>query len=105
MVVIALLLQPVFGFIHHWRFLKKQRRGKWTILHVWYGRLLIILGMVNGGLGLHLASDGQAYSKAGMIAYAVLAGISGITFLSVAAFASTMKEKKDVAEMTQPVRA
>jgi hypothetical protein len=38
---------------------------------------LIFLGIINGGLGLQLASDSPAYNRAGMIVYSVLAGVLG----------------------------
>ena len=72
-IVILLLLQPFFGVINHVHFVKAQRRGAWAFLHVWYGRILIIMGIINGGLGLQLAGN----TKAGKITYAVLGGVVG----------------------------
>lgn len=60
-----------------------HKKTAWTHLHVWYGRVLIFLGIVNGGLGLYLASDTPAYSRAGTIAYSVLAGTSGTVLLAL----------------------
>lgn len=68
-----MLLQPFFGLIHHLRFRKTQQRTAWTEVHVWYGRILIILGIINGGLGIQLART----SGAGRIVYAVFGGLSG----------------------------
>ncbi|KAK0653133.1 hypothetical protein B0T16DRAFT_444171 [Cercophora newfieldiana] len=82
-VVAALLLQPFFGFIHHRLYLRTQKGSQWATLHVWYGRVLILLGIINGGLGLQLASGSPVYSKAGMIAYSVLAGLSGLSLLVI----------------------
>lgn len=78
-VVALLLLQPVFGYLHHRRFMTTQKRGKMTLFHVWYGRILILLGMLNGGFGLKLAAN----STGGNIAYAVVAGVIGATYLGV----------------------
>lgn len=75
-VVVLLLLQPFIGLIHHRRYLSKQKAGKWTYLHVWYGRILILLGMINGGLGLQLADN----SMGGTIAYGVVAGTVGLFY-------------------------
>lgn len=74
-----MLLQPVFGYFHHRRFMATQKRGKLTLFHVWYGRILILLGMLNGGFGLKLAAN----STGGEIAYGVVAGIIGATYLAV----------------------
>lgn len=79
-VVVALLLfQPLFGFLHHRRFMATQKRGKMTLFHVWYGRILILLGMLNGGFGLKLAAN----SPGGNIAYGVVAGVIGATYVAV----------------------
>ncbi|KFY32676.1 hypothetical protein V495_08863 [Pseudogymnoascus sp. VKM F-4514 (FW-929)] len=78
-VVALMLLQPVFGYFHHRRFMATQKRGKLTLFHVWYGRILILLGMLNGGFGLKLAAN----STGGEIAYGVVAGIIGATYLAV----------------------
>lgn len=78
-VVVLLILQPFIGLTHHLRYKKTQRRGIWTRIHRWYGRALIILGMINGGLGLQLANN----TTGGKIAYGVIAGISGSAFLGL----------------------
>ena len=82
-VVAALILQPFVGLIHHWKFKKTSGTTVWTTIHKWYGRVFMILGIVAGGSGLALASDSPAYSKAGMIAYAVLAGIIGVALVGL----------------------
>jgi sulfite exporter TauE/SafE len=51
------LIQPIFGFIVHRNFQKTGLPSFYTALHVWYGRILILLGMINGGLGLQLANN------------------------------------------------
>ena len=76
-IVAGLLLQPFLGFINHWNFRKTQGPTAWTHIHVWYGRILVLLGMINGGLGLKLAAN----STGGMIAYGVIAGVIGVTYL------------------------
>ena len=53
------------------------------MIHKWYGRVFIVLGVVTGGSGLALASDSPAYSKAGMISYAVLSGVFGIALVGL----------------------
>lgn len=82
-VIAALILQPIFGFLHHRRFKATQQRTIWSHIHVWYGRVLILLGIVNGGLGLHLSRGTPAYSKAGTIAYSVLAGVVGLALVGL----------------------
>jgi hypothetical protein len=79
-VVVLMTLQPLLGLIHHLRFRKVQKRTIWTWIHMWYGRTLIILGIINGGLGLRLANITTPVG--GKIAYGVVAGISGLAFLA-----------------------
>ncbi|MCJ1236839.1 hypothetical protein MMC14_004821 [Varicellaria rhodocarpa] len=47
--------------------------------HVWLGRCIVPLGMVNGGLGLELARN----TKKGEIGYGVVAGVTGVGYLLV----------------------
>lgn len=66
--------------------MKTQKKNAWTHLHVWYSRVLIFLGIINGGLGLRLARDTPAYSMAGTIVYAVFAGVFGGFFFSLVVY-------------------
>lgn len=81
--IAALLLQPVFGYIHHRRHLGTQKPSAWTGLHIWYGRVLVLLGILNGWLGLQLASGSPAYSRSGMIVYSVLAALAALALLLI----------------------
>jgi hypothetical protein len=67
-ILTLLQFQPIFGAIHHHIFKKRSADlragrstkppGRTTIgrVHLWVGRALIVMGMVNGGLGIRLAS-------------------------------------------------
>ncbi|KAI1814697.1 iron reductase domain protein [Poronia punctata] len=71
-VVVALFgLQPIGGYLHHLYYLKHRSRGAISYAHIWYGRILMLEGIVNGGLGLKLAGAGRAL----VIAYSVIAAI------------------------------
>ncbi|ROV89052.1 hypothetical protein VSDG_08736 [Cytospora chrysosperma] len=77
-VVIFLLGQFVMGFMHHREFKKTQEPTKLAPIHVWMGRLIIVLGIVNGFLGFPLAlSPVYDYALLGL----VLAVTSGILFV------------------------
>lgn len=79
-VVVSLLgLQPVFGYLHHLHYLKFHRRGLISYVHIWWGRILMVLGVINGGLGLQLANE----EDGPIIAYSV---ISGVVFLGYLAY-------------------
>ncbi|KAK2612407.1 hypothetical protein QQS21_001511 [Conoideocrella luteorostrata] len=71
-------LQPILGWLHHQHFVKRQSRGVVSHIHIWYGRMLMILGIVNGGLGLHYANESANF----IIAYAVVAGVVAILYAS-----------------------
>lgn len=78
LVVVAMfVIQPLLGLAHHFLFVKTLSRNVFSYLHIWYGRALMILAVVNGGLGLQLAGN----SKGGTIAYSVVAGIFGVAYI------------------------
>ncbi|KAL2068391.1 hypothetical protein VTL71DRAFT_16489 [Oculimacula yallundae] len=78
-VVGSLLLQPITGLVHHLRYKKVGRPNAATYPHVWWGRAVITLGIINGGLGLKLTGN----TKKGEIAYGVVAGIIWCVWMGV----------------------
>ncbi|KAK3713076.1 hypothetical protein LTR37_008761 [Vermiconidia calcicola] len=76
---IVLLGQPVTGWLHHSLFKKYSHRTLWSYVHIYHGRVAILLGIVNGGLGIQLAGDA---SKGSTIAYAVIAAIMGVAYIA-----------------------
>ncbi|KAH8786507.1 integral membrane protein-like protein [Hyaloscypha finlandica] len=77
-VIIGLfLLQPLFGLAHHIQYKRTSTRSPVSYLHIWYGRALIVCGIVNGGLGLQLAGN----SRGGMVGYSVVAWVVGVLYL------------------------
>ncbi|KAF2802592.1 uncharacterized protein BDZ99DRAFT_503790 [Mytilinidion resinicola] len=82
-----LFLQLFLGVLHHLGFKKTGTRGAWSYAHVWLGRALITLGIVNGALGLKLARDtGTGGSNMAIIAYSVFAGPMWLAYMTVAVF-------------------
>ena len=81
---------PILGAVHHRIFKKRavdMKAGKSTKvpgrtvfgrMHVWTGRVLIVAGIVNGGLGIRLASfspfQTDSTTRKAKIAYGVAAG-------------------------------
>ena len=92
LMLIGAFFQPWLGYIHHKIFNRRlnaintgdttEKLGRTVIthLHLWLGRLLITLGVINGGLGIMVTWDrGSLYqpseaSKTAAIAYGVIAG-------------------------------
>lgn len=94
-IVIGLLvIQPALGYVHHLIYVKEHRRTIWAISHVWYGRMLILLAVINGGLGLQLSDN----TTRGEIAYGVIAGVMFLLYLAVLAIAHLRKDKSPVGE-------
>ena len=76
----SLVFQPIGGLIHHYMYKKYQRRTIWAVTHVWWGRLILTAGIINGGLGLMLSGN----TVKGEIAYGVIAGVVWLTWMAVA---------------------
>jgi hypothetical protein len=97
-VFVLLFFQPILGFIHHVQFKKYSRRTVWSYGHLWLGRIVITLGIINGGLGMLLASDAPAFlnfkpTQGQMIAYGVVAGIMWLLWV-VAAIIGERRRKQ-----------
>lgn len=89
--------QPIFGFVHHRIFKKRSKaavEGKATKppgrtvvgrIHLWVGRLLIVLGIINGGLGIRLASFSpfrtDSQTRTAGIVYGVIAAFMFVLYV------------------------
>lgn len=117
-VVYLIVFQPLMGYLHHRGFKKQNQqqlseqddqttptdttvRGRiwWFLghLHRWLGRAALILGMINGGLGLQLARKGMGdlgAPKSLLIAYGVVAGVVGVVYLSVVVGSNFVKARR-----------
>ncbi|KAE8160917.1 hypothetical protein BDV40DRAFT_269466 [Aspergillus tamarii] len=79
-----ILFQPAMGFLQHRYFHKTGKKSVFAYMHRWFGRSMIVLGIVNGGLGFHLAKNVTATAPVGaIIAYSVVAGIIGLAYALV----------------------
>ncbi|GKT83456.1 integral membrane protein [Colletotrichum tofieldiae] len=87
-----LAIQPFLGVAHHKYYKKNQTRGIVSHAHIWYGRALMVLGIINGGLGLELASSSRAY----VIAYSVIAAIIGVAWIGSAVWGEMRRSKRTV---------
>ncbi|KAF4594669.1 Carbohydrate-binding domain family 9-like protein [Ophiocordyceps camponoti-floridani] len=80
-------LQPMLGYAHHLYFLKYRARGPISYAHIWYGRSLMILGLVNGGLGLALTGLPRTF----VIVYIVLAIVFSLLYVGVSVVSTIRK--------------
>ncbi|KAK5163555.1 uncharacterized protein LTR77_010504 [Saxophila tyrrhenica] len=77
--VVVIFFQVCDGLLHHSQWLQnKKRRTRLAYVHIWMGRALIVIGMINGGFGLQLAGVASPAKKAG---YGVVAGASFVSMV------------------------
>ncbi|CAG8303953.1 unnamed protein product [Penicillium salamii] len=81
MIVVAslVLFQPAMGVLQHRYFRKTGGKGIFAYTHRWFGRTMIILGVINAGLGFKLAQG----PRGAIIATSVVAGIIGVFYIAV----------------------
>jgi len=88
-----LLVQPIFGMAHHRQWISDKTHGfvlRFGI-HKWLGRILILLGIINGGLGIRLAANVHNV-KGSLDVYIILA--AGMVILWGAIVGWRVVEKK-----------
>jgi hypothetical protein len=73
------LFQPIMGLLQHRFYLKTRSKGIFAYVHRWFGRTMIVLGIINAGLGFQLARG----PKGAVIAYSVVAGVMGLFYCAV----------------------
>lgn len=79
-----ILFQPAMGFLQHRHYQKSGGKSVFAYMHRWTGRTLMVLGIVNAGLGFHFASQNGAPAPTGaVIAVSVVAGIVGLVYALV----------------------
>ncbi|KAF9636786.1 putative integral membrane protein [Lasiodiplodia theobromae] len=90
LLVFALMFfMPILGYLHHKLFKKYGHRTFYSYTHIWMGRCLITLGIINGGLGLMLANGPRDWT----IAYGVVAGIVWLVYISCAILGEARRKK------------
>lgn len=101
--LLLLFLQPFLGFIHHFAFKKYSRRVFWSYAHIWIGRFVITLGIINGGLGLQLAQkiNFNPPKQSYIIAYAVVAGAMWLLYVASAIFGEVKRRKSQYTPVNQ----
>jgi len=82
-----ILFQPAMGLLQHRYFGKSGKKGLFGYLHQWFGRCMIILGIINAGLGFRLTGIGTSIAPTGaVISYSVVAGVFGIAYCLIVIF-------------------
>ncbi|KAL5364494.1 hypothetical protein BJX96DRAFT_135878 [Aspergillus floccosus] len=92
---LLLLMQPGMGLLQHMHFRRTGGKHLAAYVHRWLGRGLLILGIINGGLGFMLRGVGNLGAPRGaMIAYAVIAGVMGVVYGIVSLAVAVRGRKK-----------
>ncbi|KAI2085789.1 hypothetical protein LOZ12_006346, partial [Ophidiomyces ophidiicola] len=80
-VAFLVLFQPALGLLQHLHFRKTGGRSTFGIFHRWGGRIFLVLGIVNGGLGFKYSGLGQpGVARPGAIAYAVFSALIAFVY-------------------------
>lgn len=98
----AVFFMPALGWMHHMMFKKVGSRTMWSHAHIWLGRAVIPLGIINGGLGIRLAYCRGNSSKAGKIVYGVIAGLMGVTWIAAMVLGEIRRNKGAAAADSRP---
>jgi hypothetical protein len=80
LVVAALFLQAALGYVHHANYKKLGRRTWASHAHLWTGRVVIIVGMLNAILGFVLADNTAAAAAVGVVSVVILIGLVATTY-------------------------
>ncbi len=92
-------IQPLLGFLHHAYYRKYQHRGIISYIHIWYGRSLMIIGVVNGGLGIKYTRELGLIRPSKVhqleIGYIVVASIMAAAYVASIAFSYFRAKPRD----------
>jgi hypothetical protein len=102
-------LQPLGGILHHLGFVRHGRRTLVSHVHIWLGRALVTLGMINGGLGLMLSSHAKRRATADVLrprhlAYGVCAGVMWLLWVAFAIVGEMRRARRPVEKPKAVVR-
>lgn len=70
---------PLFGWLHHRQWLATKERSYKRHIHVWGGRILLLLSFIAAITGLRLSK----VNTSSYVAYGVVVGIIAITYAGV----------------------
>lgn len=93
----AMAIQPILGWLHHRYYLKHNTRGAISHGHIWYGRALMLFGLINVGLGLQLVGGSTML----MTLFAIMAAVVGAFYISIKLFKLMIKRNAAQSEEVQ----
>ncbi|OBT61898.1 hypothetical protein VE03_08741 [Pseudogymnoascus sp. 23342-1-I1] len=95
-----ILVQPFLGVVHHFIYRREGQGTLFGLVHCWYGRAIIILAVINGGLGLKMAGN----TRGGEIAYGVVAGVALLVYLAATAYSVKTKKPQEKVKDKEELR-
>lgn len=90
LLLIVLFFMPIIGVIHHKMYARAHKRTLWSYAHIFIGRTGILIGMINGGLGLQLAGA----PRSSTVAYGVIAGVMGLIYIVAVVFGEMKRSRR-----------
>jgi len=84
------MIQPISGYLHHVGYKKTGGRTPPSHGHIWLGRLIITLGMINGGLGFKLAAN----TRTGPVVYTIIAVVFFIAYVCAVLIGERRRAKR-----------
>lgn len=97
-VCILMTLQPVLGWLHHKHFVQHGQRGPVGHIHIWHGRLIMLLGIVNGGIGLQFAAAPPRI----IVAYSIVAAFVSIMYFAGMSFGIVKRRRQGKGVQSSP---
>lgn len=86
-IILLVIVRPILGIRHHMLFRRTQRKTLLGYAHRWQGRIMLSLGVVNGGIGYNLSRTGPSGGPRGvLVGYGVVAGIVYVCYFGMLAF-------------------
>ena len=81
---LLILIQPALGILQHLYYKKTQKKSVFAYVHRWSGRVLILLGWINSGLGFQLVGLPFVATHTLVRQFVLMGVLGGIWFLLVA---------------------
>jgi hypothetical protein len=95
-VVVGILLsaQPILGILQHLHFRSTGSRSVMGLGHQWLGRIVIILGVINGGLGMRESGPvgNEWVPNYAPVVYSIVAAVVFLIYVGVVVGTSLMKK-------------
>jgi Cytochrome domain of cellobiose dehydrogenase len=88
-------LQPILGALQHRHYTRTGGRSIFGVFHQWLGRLAILLGIINGGLGfMQTGPVGSTYvPRWSVVAYGIVAGLMFLLYVAVVCGSGFIKQR------------